>query len=75
MNDRSRRHGRTIGVGLLTILAVSIAVLWAWNSIATDLAGLPQMAWRHALALCLLALGLAGLMLLPLRILGRNRPE
>lgn len=73
MTPRFNRHGRAAGLGLLGLLACSIAVLWSWNSFAADLLGLPEMGWRHALALCLMVLCLGLLVALPARWLGRAR--
>lgn len=44
-------------VGWITLagIAASIAVLWAWNTLAADLFALPNMQFRHALAAVLLA--------------------
>ncbi len=75
MAPQTRQHGRTIGLGLFAVLLCSIATLWSWNGLMAKLFGLPQMQWRHALALCLLALCIGTLIGLPLRLLGRRHPE
>jgi len=75
MTPQTRQHGRTIGLGLFAVLLCSIAILWSWNGLMAELFGLPQMEWRHALALCLLALCLGTLIGLPLRLARRSPPE
>jgi len=40
-----------------------------------ELFDLPQMAWRHALAMCLLVVCIGTLIGLPARFLGRSHSE
>jgi hypothetical protein len=39
----------------------AVLLLWAWNLLAVDLAGLPRIQFRHALAMELAAAVLLGL--------------
>lgn len=75
MTLRTRQHGRTIGLGLFAILLCSFAFLWSWNGLMAELFDLPQMAWRHALAMCLLVVCIGTLIGLPARFLGRSHSE
>lgn len=65
MMQHSKRHGRTLVIGLLAILVWGIAALWSWNTFAVELLDLPEMAYRHALALGILVLSVGGLLTLP----------
>jgi hypothetical protein len=58
--DRSRPAlWKTVGWATLAVIAAAIAILWSWNTLAVDLFALPQMQFRHALAVIVLA-GLLG---------------
>ena len=39
----------------LAVIAATITVLWSWNTLAGDMFALPEMEFRHAFALVLLA--------------------
>ncbi|WP_299616367.1 hypothetical protein [uncultured Tateyamaria sp.] len=66
MTQESKRHGRTLGIALVAILLWGVAALWSWNTFAVELLGLPEMAYRHALALGTLVLSVGGLLAMPL---------
>lgn len=65
MSQQSKRQGKTFGIVLFTLLLWGIASLWAWNTFAADLLGLPEMKYRHALALGILLLSAGGLLAMP----------
>lgn len=67
MKIRTKRHGKAIGLALIGMLLWSVVALWSWNTFAADLLGLPEMAYRHVLALGLLLLSVGGLLLMPFR--------
>jgi uncharacterized membrane protein YwzB len=51
-------HGRNsmrVARALSLVLLAAVGVLWSWNTVAVDLFAAPSMAYRHALALLLLA--------------------
>jgi hypothetical protein len=50
----NKGHGRTIVMFLIAIIFGGIAILWSWNTVAVDLFGQPEMAFRHAIAVELL---------------------
>lgn len=45
-----RRHGRNLVLSIAFLLIGSIVVLWAWNTLAVDLFGQPEMKFRHGFA-------------------------
>ena len=45
-----RIHGRKIIVTTVSVLLMSIGLVWSWNTIGVDLFGLPSATFRHALA-------------------------
>lgn len=47
----SNRPLRRILRSLGTIIAGALLLLWAWNTLATDLFNLPAVQFKHALAL------------------------
>lgn len=54
--DRSRPAAwKTAGWVTLAVIVASIAVLWSWNTLAGDLFALPEMQFRRAFAVVLLA--------------------
>jgi len=65
MFQQSKRHGKIFGIALFALVVWSIAALWSWNSFAAELLGLPEMAYRHALALGILVLSAGGLLAMP----------
>jgi hypothetical protein len=65
MTPTTIRHGRSVGLAFLALLLWGVAALWSWNTFAVDLLGFSEMAFRHALALCLLVLSVGGLLTLP----------
>lgn len=70
MKIRTKRHGKVIGLALIGMLLWGVVAHWSWNIFAVDLLGLPEMAYRHALALGLLLLSVGGLLLIPFRSMG-----
>ncbi|WP_171052557.1 hypothetical protein [Ruegeria sediminis] len=66
--QQSKRHGRTLVIGLLAVFVWGIAALWSWNTFAVELLGLPEMAYRHVLALGILGLSVGGSLAMPLWI-------
>lgn len=60
---RVRRWGHSALVTLLAVVGGGVLLLWAWNTLAVDLFGLPAARFKHALAL---EAGIAALTLLPL---------
>ena len=65
MKQEAKRHGRTLGIALVATLVWGAAALWSWNTLAAELLGLPEMAYRHALALGILVLSVGGLLAMP----------
>ncbi|MFY0681176.1 MAG: hypothetical protein JXR13_11420 [Thalassovita sp.] len=65
MEFENKGHGRTIMKSLLVIIVGGVAILWSWNTLAVDLFGLPEMAFRHALASVLLLVAIGSLIGLP----------
>ena len=64
MHRASKR--RLVGVvvaAAMSLVAVPIVILWAWNIALPDLLGLPMMDYRNALGLAILGLAVA----IPLR--------
>ncbi len=49
----NRRHGMIVIWSFVFLLCSSVAVLWAWNTLAVDLFFLPQMQFKHGFALML----------------------
>lgn len=43
-------RGQTILKSLVILTLSSIAVLWAWNTLAVDLFALPEMQFKHGFA-------------------------
>ena len=66
MTQETKRHGRTLGIAFVAMLLWGVAALWSWNTFAVELLGLPEMAYRHALALGIFALSVGGLLAMPL---------
>lgn len=50
----TKDKGHRIGTAALTIGAIllvgAVALLWAWNTLATDLLGLQALQYKHAIA-------------------------
>jgi hypothetical protein len=44
------RPGRRLLTGLTSALLAAVALLWAWNTLAAGLGGLPEVQFRHGLA-------------------------
>jgi hypothetical protein len=61
-NHQQRRLPRTRGLlfGATIALALAVALLWSWNTLAADLFNAPTAKFKHALAceLAIFALGL-----------------
>jgi len=72
MAFQRHRHGKSIGLALIAVFLWGAVALWSWNTFAVDLLGLPEMAYRHALALCLLVLSVGGLLILHVWIVRRG---
>lgn len=68
-HNRGRAHG-VFGV-LFAFAAASVAILWSWNSFAVDILGLPEIRFRHAVALELLVVVLSATTALP-RLVQQN---
>jgi hypothetical protein len=75
MTMQSKRRGKTFGLALFAGLFWSVAALWSWNTFMVDLLGLPQMAFRHAIALCLLGVSAVGALTLPMWVAHRERTK
>lgn len=73
MKTRTKRHGKAVALSVIAMLLWSVATLWSWNTFASDLLGLPEMDYRHALALGLLVLSVGRLLTLPKRSMGGGR--
>jgi hypothetical protein len=63
-NDQTQpAHHRGPGRKALILLAIliggAVTLLWGWNTLAADFAGLPKAGFRHALAFELSILALA----------------
>lgn len=54
------------------LLLASIILLWGWNTIAADLAGLPRFHFKHAAAAVLSLSCLTWIVGSTLRLLSRN---
>ncbi|MFT6607924.1 MAG: hypothetical protein ACJA2X_003142 [Halocynthiibacter sp.] len=65
MEFENKGHGRTIIMSLIAIVVGGVAILWSWSTLAVDLFGLPEMAFRHAFASVLLLVATGSLIGLP----------
>jgi hypothetical protein len=65
MELENKGHGRTIVMPLIAIVFGGIAILWSWNTVAVDLFGQQEMAFRHAFAVALLLIASGSLIGLP----------
>jgi hypothetical protein len=43
-------RGREIVLGAAALFGIAVAILWSWNTLAVDLFGAPEFAFRHAVA-------------------------
>ena len=68
MAQQSKRHGKTFGIAFFALLVWGVVALWSWNIFAVELLGLPEMAYRHAIAIGILVLSAGALLVLPLWI-------
>lgn len=61
MRDHSKYkwHVRTISSALAILALLTTALLWGWNTFATEILGLPAVRFKHALALELLLVSIA----------------
>ena len=73
MKLQNNGHGKRIGVAAVTVLAWGVATLWSWNTLAVELLGMPEMAFRHAVALGLFLLLTGWIVTIPVWFLGRTR--
>jgi len=69
-----KRHGRAFLMGIAILTGVSIALLWGWNTFAVDMLSQQAMRFKHALALTLLLLSVAGVFPIAWRMFG-TRPH
>lgn len=46
-------HGNALFLSITVLMLSSIAILWAWNTLAVDLFALPQMQFKHGFAVML----------------------
>ena len=67
------RRGKFVGLGVLALLSWGVVALWSWNIFVVEYLGLPEMAFRHAIAFCLLVLTIGGLLILPWWIARRGQ--
>ena len=74
------KHHRTdagrAGTLVITLVALghaATALLWSWNTFAVGLLGQPAMQFKHALALELTLLSIAGTVLLAARLVTSRR--
>lgn len=53
MKDHSsyKRHARTFAAALAILTLMTTALLWGWNTFATEVLALPSIKFKHALAL------------------------
>ena len=47
------RHKKQLVILILAMLAGAVVLLWGWNILAVDLAGLPRVQFKHAAAFVL----------------------
>ncbi|WP_298856115.1 hypothetical protein [uncultured Ruegeria sp.] len=66
MAQQSKRHGKTLRIAVFALLVWGVVALWSWNTFAVELLGLPEMAYRHAIAFGILVLSADALLVLPL---------
>lgn len=61
MRDHSshKERARILASALAVPVLLATALLWGWNTFATEILGLPSMAFKHALAMELLPASIA----------------
>jgi hypothetical protein len=69
--ERKHRLAHNAVVGLAAIAAGTVAIQWGWNTFAVEILGLPDIRFRHAVALELLVLAVPAPVALP-RLFRRN---
>jgi len=73
MTHSNSGRGKIIGFAIFALLSWGVVALWSWNTFAVEFLGLPEMAFRHAVAFCLLVFSVGGLLILPSWIAFRGR--
>jgi hypothetical protein len=73
-NHHVERNGRAraLVLGLAGLVVVAVALLWGWNTFAVEVLGQQSMKFKHALALELLILCVAGVFPLAWRLRGHR---
>ncbi|MCB1909586.1 MAG: hypothetical protein KDH15_19675 [Rhodocyclaceae bacterium] len=65
---------RTLVVALAVLISTSTALLWGWNTFATEVLDLPAIRFKHALALELIVLAMAAVVPFTWRLFARPAP-
>jgi hypothetical protein len=67
-----RKHGKTLVLAMAVLFGGSIALLWGWNTFAVEVLSQQEIEFRHALALELLVLSIAGVIPIAWRLVGNR---
>jgi len=62
--------GRTLALALTILTGSCIAILWGWNTFAVEILSQQTMKFKHALALELFVLSVAGACSIAWRVFG-----
>jgi hypothetical protein len=68
-----RHLGRTLALMFILLTVGGIAILWGWNTFAVEILSQRTMQFRHALALELFVLSVAGACSIAWRFFGIRR--
>lgn len=68
-----RHLGRTLALMFMLLTGGGIAILWGWNTFAVEILSQQAMQFRHALALELFVLSVAGACSIAWRFFGIRR--
>jgi hypothetical protein len=70
----NRQHGKTLVLAMAVLFGGSVALLWGWNTFAVEVLSQQEIKFRHALALQLLVLSIAGMIPMAWRLVGKRSP-
>lgn len=68
----AKRYGKALVGTLALLLAMSIILMWGWNTVAVELLRQEPMAFRHAVALEASLVAVAMVLPLAHRLAGRH---